>query len=116
MTKKELARKWDITERLVNSNKLTKQIKYRKIEASNGARCLVDFDEEDVERFEKEHNIPSDPISIKGALAILGISNQSFYYYKQKGAFTKIGWLNERVFLYSMSEVLDLKAKREARQ
>jgi len=111
MTKKELAKRWDVTVRLLDSNRMTTVLPHKRIEASNGAKCLIDFDIEGIEEFEKKHCFPPDPINIHTSLKILGLSNQNFYYYKKLGLIKNFTSLNGRVFLYSRSEIEELSKK-----
>ena len=103
MNKKELAKRWHVTERAINSIIKNKELTFDRVLSDNNVRNKVDFDIEEIKRFEKLKNIPSDPMNTREAEEYLGVTNEALREFKFH--MRNVGEINSRLFLFSRAEL-----------
>ena len=110
MTRRELAKRWDISfdtvKRLINSGEL--KLGSPQVNDMNQA-VVKSIDLEEVERFEKLKRIPKDPISYPTVKKLTGMSSQLIYYYLSYGAIRTAVKINNRTTIFSKKEILQLR-------
>ena len=99
MLKKDVAKKWHVPKKVVDDLVKTGELKSSLVRGYRNQK-RIDVAIEEVERFEKLKNIPSDPISFQE----LGFTPKEMASLKLTGKIKNYASLTRRIKVYSKSE------------